>query len=124
MLFNNLSKILCRISATFLIFFILFASKILAQTSAKYEPPAGRVIHGLGQYTPFYYSEEENWQEVSEYQNAINHIPMVYSVYAILDPYANSLDSTDFIDITTNHGNPYILLVIFIYFINGIASQA
>ena len=111
MLFNNLSKILCRISATFLIFFILFASKILAQTSAKYEPPAGRVIHGLGQYTPFYYSEEENWQEVSEYQNAINHIPMVYSVYAILDPYANSLDSTDFIDITTNHGNPYILLV-------------
>ena len=99
------------IQGLILIIFISFSGTVTAQQTSKYEPPDGKVIHGLGQYTPFYYSEEENWQEVNEYQDAIHHIPLIYSVYAILDPYANSLESTDFIDITTNHDYPYILLV-------------
>jgi hypothetical protein len=111
MLSKTVFGVLIRMSIILEILLVLFKGELRAQYSSKYEPPDGRVIHGLGQHTPFYYSEEENWQLVNEYQDAINHIPMVYSAYAILDPYANSLDSTDFIDIITNHGRPYLLMI-------------
>ncbi len=77
----------------------------------KFEPPNGRVIHGLGQYVSILYSDAENWQYVTEYQNGINQIPVIYSVYASIDPTLNSLDNTDFINITTQHEHPYVLLV-------------
>ncbi|GAB4366612.1 MAG: hypothetical protein Kow0042_06600 [Calditrichia bacterium] len=90
---------------------ILSAGQVQVKARAKYEPPDGRVIHGLGQYVSYLYSDEENWQLVEEYQNGVGKIPIIYSAYVYLDPVLNSVDSTNFIDITTNHTYPYILLV-------------
>lgn len=92
--------------------FLLIDIKIpLSYFNAKFEPPDGRVIHGLGQYVPFFYSDSENWQLVHEYQQAINQIPVIYSVYASIDPILSTFDSTDFQNIVSNHGYPYLLLV-------------
>ena len=82
-----------------------------SQNYSKYEPPDGRVIHGVGQYISHLYTNNENWQYVSEYQNGISHIPVLYCVYAAIDPVINSLDETDFIDMVSNHGYPYVLFV-------------
>ncbi len=95
----------------FLVFWLLSTLWQPLFSREKFEPPAGRVIHGLGQYVSILYSDAENWQYVSEYQNGVNQVPVIYSVYASLDPALNSLDNTDFINITTQHGNPYVLLV-------------
>ena len=89
---------------------ILFSINF-AYDDAKFEPPDGRVIHGLGQYVSYFYSDQENWQLVYEYQNTLNTIPLVYSVYAYVDPLIVQMDSTDFIDIVSNHGYPYVLLI-------------
>lgn len=86
---------------------ILFTG--LGYGASKYEPPDGRVIHGLGQYVPSYYSDMENWQYVSEYQTAVDHVPVLYAVYAVLDPDSVSLNTTDLYDIARNHGHPYLL---------------
>jgi len=78
----------------------------------KYEPQDGRVLHGLGQFVNLtFYSEEENWQLVSDYQNSTGFIPTIYSAYAYIDPYVDDLDSTDITDIVSNHGYPYVLLL-------------
>ncbi len=90
---------------------VIYMNQSYGQSGAKYEPPDGRIIHGLGQYVIVYYSDQENWQFVTEYQNAIGNEPVIYSVYAYLDPLSMVLDSTDFIDIVSNHGYPYVLLV-------------
>ena len=52
-----------------------FKGTSLTYFGAKYEPPDGRVIHGLGQYVSGLYTDAENWQYVTEYQEAINEIP-------------------------------------------------
>ncbi|MFZ0388881.1 MAG: glycosyl hydrolase [Calditrichia bacterium] len=82
-----------------------------AYFGAKYEPPDGRIIHGLGQYISIFYTDAENWQLVSDYQNSVNEVPVIYSAYAYIDPLINFFDNTDFQDITNNHGYPYILVV-------------
>ena len=102
-------KFLTNLILIFLLFFEFESG--YTYFGAKFEPPDGRIIHGLGQYVSFFYSDYENWLYVQEYQNGINQIPVIYSVYAPIDPYAASLDSTDFYDIVYNHGSPYILLV-------------
>jgi hypothetical protein len=84
--------------------------------ASKYEPPDGRVIHGLGQYIPYYYTDVENWEYVSEYQAAVGHVPVIYSVYTMIDPDSASMDTTDFNQIVNNHGHPYLLNI-------GIALQ-
>ena len=89
---------------------ILFSINF-AYDNAKFEPPDGRVIHGLGQYVSYFYSDQENWQLVYEYQKALNTIPLIYSVYAYIDPLIVQMDSTDFIDIISTHGYPYVLMV-------------
>jgi len=95
----------------YLLFLCIFCiNQGYAHFGAKYEPPDGRIIHGLGQYVTIFYTDLENWQYVTEYQNAIN-IPVIYSVYAYINPLIAALDSTDFIDIVSNHGFPYILVV-------------
>jgi hypothetical protein len=86
---------------------ILFAS--LGYATSKYEPADGRVLHGVGQYVPYYYTDAENWQYVTDYQTAIGHIPIIYSVYASLDPYSISIDTTDFSDIMKNRSYSYVL---------------
>ena len=98
------------------LFLLLLSSNLFSQSLAKYEPPNGRIIHSLGQYTSYFYTKYENWQMVDQYQNGINKIPMIYSVYAGIDPILCALDSTDFEDITTNHGYPYVLMVGLILF--------
>ncbi len=91
---------------------LLSSMGLWAFFSEKYEPPDGRVLHGLGQYVNLtFYTEEENWQLVTEYQDATEKVPVIYSAYAYTDPYVDSLDSTNLIDIATNHGYPYVLLV-------------
>jgi len=90
---------------------LVWLSFTFAYSNAKFEPPDGRVIHGLGHYIPVIYTNFENWQYVYEYQNGVNNIPMVYSAYVALDPFLNSIDSTDFIDIVYNHGYPYVMLI-------------
>jgi len=80
------------------------------QTLQKFEPADGRVLHGLGQFTSDY-PQAENWQQVSAYQQAAGQVPVIYSVYAFLDPVLAAADSTDLSDITQNHGYPYLLLI-------------
>lgn len=82
-----------------------------ARAGAKYEPPDGRIIHGLGQYVSYLYSDAENWQLVDEYQNSVGKIPTIYSAYAYLDPFLDGIDSTNFSDIISNHTYPYVLLI-------------
>ncbi len=82
-----------------------------AQSGEKFEPPDGRVIHGLGQYVPVDYDSAENWQMVTDYQNAIVHVPVIYSIYAAIDSALDALDPLDYVDVTTNHGYPYALLI-------------
>ncbi|NLD35616.1 MAG: hypothetical protein GX654_01980 [Desulfatiglans sp.] len=83
----------------------------------KYEPPDGRVLHGLGQYIPQYYADAENWQYVTEYQVTVGHIPVIYSAYAMLDPESAEMDTTNFHNIANNHGQPYLLNI-------GVALQS
>ncbi|MGD9900572.1 MAG: T9SS type A sorting domain-containing protein [Calditrichaceae bacterium] len=99
---------------SYLFSFILIFSLIrtvYAGFGVKYEPPDGKVLHGLGQYISVYYSDEENWQMVADYQAATGQIPVLYSVYASIDPLLNSIDFTDFTEIISAHQNPYILVV-------------
>lgn len=92
-----------------LLFFIV---SLWAHFGEKYEPPDGRVLHGLGQFVNLtFYTEEENWQLVTEYQNAVDRIPVIYSAYAYTDSLVDDLDSTSLIDIAKNHNYPYVLLV-------------
>ena len=96
------------------IYLSIFICSILlwAQSGQKYEPPDGRVLHGLGQFVNvWFYTEQENWQFVTEYQNALNTVPVIYSTYAYTDPFYDNLDSTDLVDAVTNHNYPYVLLV-------------
>ena len=109
-----------------IVFFVILLMGIEMSIWAreKFEPPDGRIIHGLGQYIAVLYSDAENWQYVTEYQNAINQVPVIYSVYAAIDPFLDALDNTDFVDITTQHTYPYVLVVgitLFdsLYLING-----
>ena len=95
----------------FLLFLFLVVS-LWAHFGEKYEPPDGRILHGLGQFVNLtFYSEEENWQLVAEYQNAVDRIPVIYSAYAYTDSLVDDLDSTSLIDIAKNHSYPYVLLV-------------
>jgi len=94
-----------------LLLHVVFVNQGIAHFGAKFEPPDGRVIHGLGQYVIQFYSDHENWQLVSQYQNVVGNVPLVYSAYAYIDPLIAIFDSTDFIDIVSNHGSPYSLLI-------------
>lgn len=83
------------IIAVLLVVYVLMPSFVSAASNlgAKFEPPGGKVIHGLGQYSPEY-SEADNWKYVTEYQNATGKIPAIYSIYTFLDPDADSMDPT------------------------------
>lgn len=76
----------------------------------KYEPAAGKVYHGMGQYVPVFYTDQENWSYVTDYQSAVNKTPFIYSIYASVNPQT-TIYNPDFSDFVDNHGNPYILLV-------------
>ncbi len=89
---------------------LLIYNFAVAQNLQKFEPAEGRILHGLGQFTSDY-PQAENWQQVSEYQQAAGQVPVIYSVYTFIDPVLDAADSTDFIDITQNHGQPYVLLI-------------
>jgi len=102
------------------IFILILSSQILCSciipepplSTAKFEPPDGRVIHGLGQYIPdLYYSDADNWPHVNEYQNTAEEIPLIYSVYQSINPISDMIDNTDMLDIVSNHDYPYILVV-------------
>ncbi len=95
---------------TFILTFFLIPA-VYAGFGVKYEPPDGKVLHGLGQYISVYYSDEENWQMVADYQAATDQIPVLYSVYASIDPFLNSIDFTDFSELISAHQHPYILVV-------------
>lgn len=75
----------------------------------KFEPPDGRVIHGLGQYVPFFYTEEENWKYVNEYREATGKTPLVYAVYVFLDPEADEYKQPNISEILNSSGTDYIL---------------
>lgn len=77
----------------------------------KYEPPDGRIIHGLGQYTSFFYSDEEYAQMINQYQNAVQKVPLIYSVYTSIDPYINALDRIDFKKLLSDFNHQYILMI-------------
>jgi len=96
---------------TFGLLLICILGTVQAQQLQKFEPADGRVFHGIGQYTGVYYTDEEYWQFVGDYQNAVENIPVIYSVYTAIDPYINVLDPTDFQDIVNNHNYPYVLLI-------------
>jgi hypothetical protein len=86
---------LAFISLKSLLVFLFIAFLILANPTssvayfgAKYEPADGRKIHGLGQYSGFGYTDEENWWDVVSYQTSSNKIPLFYSVYYPINPKA------------------------------------
>jgi len=83
----------------------------LAHFGQKYEPVDGRVIHGLGQYVSIGYTDAENWQYVTEYQDSVGYVPVIYSTYVYLDPKLDNQDYTDLNDIIQNHRYPYILVI-------------
>lgn len=90
---------------------MLFSTICLGQNRTKYEPPDGRVLHGVGQYMDLIYTDEENWQDVENYQDTIDRIPVIYSVYTPIDPYLRLFDTVDFNNIVSNHNYPYVLVV-------------
>ncbi len=96
-------------SALFLI--SLVSNLLYSQNLEKFEPPDGRVIHGLGQYESLFYTDQQIWQDNKNYEETIAKVPLIYSVYASLDPVLTRLDGTDFEDITRKHEYPYILIV-------------
>lgn len=100
------------------IFFLLIVSLLFVKPSfaffgEKFEPVDGRIIHGLGQYVPsfFNYTNEENWLHAAQYQNAVGHVPVIYSVYIGADPLDKTMNNTNLEDIIVNHGYPYVLLI-------------
>ena len=82
-----------------------------AYFGAKYEPPDGRVLHGLGQYVPLHYSAAENWQFVTDYQNTVGKVPAFHSVYLGAHPIYGPPYNVDLSEVTQNHGYPYLLLI-------------
>jgi len=92
------------------VFFLIF-SFCNGQNLMKFEPPDGRIIHGLGQYVGFYYTDDEVWGFATQYQNAVKKIPVIYSVYLFLDPYISSIDSADLNNVIPSDDYPYILQV-------------
>lgn len=81
-------------------------------TLQRFEPPDGRVLHGLGQYVGYDYSDAENWTQVDEYIATIDSVPALYSTYMFVDPLLDSLAfSPDLIDMTTGHDHPYMMLI-------------
>ena len=91
--------------------FFVFVIDLSAGFNEKYEPPDGRIIHGLGQYFPVIYTDQENWQYVADYQLTCGRIPVIYSVYKSIDSLLDISDNTNLNDIVSNHGYPYILLI-------------
>jgi len=88
---------------------VLPTTSAVAHMGAKFEPADGQVIHGLGQYVPFFYTDAERWQYVSNYQATVGHVPVIYAAYKFLDPTVAPLDTTNLTDIVQNHGHPYHL---------------
>ena len=56
-----------------------------------------------------FYSDAENWQYVSEYEQAVGHVPLIYAAYRPINPLAAVLDTTDLQDLVAGHGRPYHL---------------
>lgn len=81
----------------------------VAHMGARFEPQDGQVIHGLGQYVSTFYTDEENWQYVLEYQDAVERVPVIYAAYQAINPLAAQLDTTNLTDIVQNHCHPYSL---------------
>ena len=69
-------------------FFI--TSFLSGQSLQKFEPPDGRIIHGLGQYVAFYYTDQEYLAFVSGYQDVAENTPVIYSAYAFIDPFVSA----------------------------------
>jgi len=65
---------------------LLIYNFAVAQNLQKFEPAEGRILHGLGQFTSDY-PQAENWQQVSEYQQAAGQVPVIYSVYRLSIPF-------------------------------------
>lgn len=81
------------------------------QNREKFEPPDGRVIHGLGQYEGYFYSDQEIWKDIKNYEIAAGKVPVLYSVYASIDPVISSRNPTNYNDIRSNHSYPYLLVI-------------
>jgi hypothetical protein len=92
------------------------AGPILAHMGAKYEPNDGSVLHGLGQYVSLFYTDEENWQYVSDYQAAVGCVPIIYAAYRPINPSVVPLDTTNLTDIVRNHAYRYHLNLGIYYF--------
>lgn len=119
---NRVKKLkFIRVSLIVLLLWI-YPHIALAHMGARYEPSDGRVIHGLGQYVSTVYSDSENWQLVSAYQTAAGEVPLIYSAYQGINPFLDSIDSTDLLDIVSEHNHPYILIV-GLYLLDGTDLQ-
>jgi hypothetical protein len=105
-------KDLLRVSSFALLLAVgVSSAPALAHMGAKFEPPDGKVIHGLGQYVPsiFGYSDAENWQLVADYRRAVGHAPLIYAAYLGVHPLDPVMNNTDLTDIVHNHGYLYHL---------------
>jgi len=101
-----------RISLLAVLFaFSVSSAPALAHMGAKFEPPDGKVIHGLGQYVPsiFGYSDAENWEFVAAYRQAVGHAPLIYAAYLGVHPLDPTVNNTDLARIVHNHGFLYHL---------------
>ena len=87
-----------------------------AYMNAKFEPPDGKVYHGLGQYVPVLYTDAENWQYVADYRDAVGAAPLLYATYQFIEPLAHALDPTQLQDLIELHEYPYLLVVGIAYF--------
>ncbi|MBU0619347.1 hypothetical protein KKD62_03880 [Patescibacteria group bacterium] len=100
-----------------LLILILFPTPSLAYFGAKYEPADGRIYHGLGQYVTFFYSDEENWQYVNEYQQGAEKSPIIYTAYYSINPkfdefpYSTVSVNPNLADLINNHEYPYVILL-------------
>ncbi len=120
-------SVLSKILAFFLLvgFFYLKPGQALAYYGEKYEPADGRIYHGMGQYITYFYSEQENWQYLTEYQQATGKVPLLYEAYYSINP---KLDQVPFNSLNlnpnlsrlvqiggncqlANHNCPYIILL-------------
>ncbi len=98
---------------TSLIALLFLAAPSLAECfmGARFEPPDGRVLHGLGQYIEHFYTDRDNWEQVDQYTRAVGKAPLFYSVYKALDPAADTLSTVRLAGLAGHSGAPQILLV-------------
>jgi hypothetical protein len=111
---NNISK---NIFISFTIISSLFT--VHAYMNAKYEPPDGRILHGLGQYAALEFTDAELWNMATEYESATGNTPALYALYATLDTNHIAMFSSAAEDIMNNRPHPYLFTIGFDFFNYG-----